>query len=299
MAPVHRISGTYANAVDGQVKFDLKKASWIMGFLLLAIVFAPFTISAGTLCVFLCSTYFTLLIGHSAGMHRLMIHQSYDCKPWFEKMLIYVGVLVGMGGPSSIMKVHDIRDWAQRQSECHDFFAHRRGFWLDLWWQLTCRFEFQSAPKFTVEKAYANDLFYQWLDKTWAYHQIGLGLLLYACGGWPFVVWGVFVRVPFCIIGHWTITHFCHNPGAGQWRVTGASVQASNLPWLGFITYGECWHNNHHAFPESAQIGLEPGQSDPAWQFICLMKKVGLVTRIGLPRSEQDRDDLYQINSSW
>jgi fatty-acid desaturase len=44
-----------------------------------------------------------------------------------------------------------------------------------------------------------------------------------------------------------------------------ASAQASNLPGLGLFTYGECWHNNHHAFPESARIGLDPGQADPGW----------------------------------
>ena len=98
------------------------------------------------------------------------------------------------------------------------------------------------------------------------------------------------------MIGHWTITYFCHNPGPGKWRVKDATVQASNIPGLGILTYGECWHNNHHAFPESARIGLEKGQHDPAWWLIAGMSKVGWVYDIHLPRCEDEREDLVLID---
>lgn len=70
-----------------------------------------------------------------------------------ERLLVYVGVLVGVAGPFSILRVHDERDWAQRQDACHDFFAHRRSPLLDLLWQLNCRFRFARPPAFAVEKA--------------------------------------------------------------------------------------------------------------------------------------------------
>jgi stearoyl-CoA desaturase (delta-9 desaturase) len=73
-------------------------------------------------------------------------------------------------------------------------------------------------------------------------------------------------------------------------------VQASNIPGLGVITYGECWHNNHHAFPESAKIGLETGQCDPAWRFIQLLSYLGLAKNIGEPRALGQRDDLHEIS---
>ena len=84
--------------------------------------------------------------------------------------------------------------------------------------------------------------------------------------------------------------------GPGKWRVKSASVQASNILWLGLITFGECWHNNHHAFPESARIGIEPGQSDPAWWFIKAMSYLGLANDIGTPRAEALRDDLKEVS---
>lgn len=93
-------------------------------------------------------------------------------------------------------------------------------------------------------------------------------------------------------IGHWTVTYFCHNPGPGKWRVKNAAVQAANIPGLGLLTYGECWHNNHHAFPESARIGLDKGQSDPAFWLISVLSKIGLAHNIGKPRSINNREDL-------
>lgn len=296
MEPVHRLIGDGANPAEGRVVYDLPKLLWNLGMILSAVIFAPLTFSLGSFSMFLVLTYFSLLIGHSAGMHRLMIHRTYDCHPILEKILIYIGVLVGMSGPYGIIKIHDTRDWAQRQDNCHDFFSHKRGYFSDVWWQLTSRFIFRNPPTLNIEARYSSDNFYKWLEGTWRYHQLLLAVVLYYFGGWAFVVWGIFVRVSVSVVGHWSITYFCHNPGPGVWRVRNASVQASNIPGLGLLTYGECWHNNHHAFPESARIGIEAGQCDPAWRFIEVLSRLGLAKNIGKQRPEEHRDDLHKIN---
>jgi len=72
----------------------------------------------------------------------------------------------------------------------------------------------------------------------------------------------------------------------------GAGVQASNLPGWGFLTHGECWHNNHHAFPESARLGVAQGQPDPGWIALRLLQQCGLASNEGLSRAEGLRDDL-------
>jgi stearoyl-CoA desaturase (delta-9 desaturase) len=74
-------------------------------------------------------------------------------------------------------------------------------------------------------------------------------------------------------------------------------VQASNLPGLGLLTYGECWHNNHHAFPESARIGLTKGEADPAAWIIEALAKIGWTWNLGTPRPESQREDLELIAS--
>jgi fatty-acid desaturase len=295
MKGVLRVNGRDANPLEGRVVWSPVKSIWNMGMLLTALIFGALTISVSAILMFICSTYITLLLGHSLGMHRRFIHKSYQCKKWFERLLIYIGVIVGVAGPFGILRVHDLRDWAQRQSACHDFFAHRRSFLVDLFWQLNCKFEFKAPPQFKADDEFANDRWYQFLERTWMLHQIPVALVLYFVGGWAWVVWGVCARVAASAIGHWTVTYFCHNPGAGKWRVKGASVHAANLSGLGIITYGECWHNNHHAFPESARIGLEQGQSDPGWVLLKLFEKIGWVSQLGLPRGELEREDLITV----
>jgi fatty-acid desaturase len=88
------------------------------------------------------------------------------------------------------------------------------------------------------------------------------------------------VRVAVSVTSHWVVTYFAHNPGPGRWMVLGAGVQASNLPGWGFLTHGECWHNNHHAFPESARLGVDQGQLDPGWIALRLLEQCGLASNL-------------------
>nr|MDQ2733760.1 fatty acid desaturase [Pseudomonadota bacterium] len=175
---------------------------------------------------------------------------------------------------------------------CHDFFAHRRGLWVDAFWQLHCRFRFSSPPAFTIEPEFANDRWYRFMEATWPLHQIALAALLLWIGGPGWAVWGVAVRVAVSVTSHWVVTYFAHNPGPGRWVVKDAAVQASNLEGWGFLTHGECWHNNHHAYPESARMGLEPGQLDPGWWVLLLWQRCGWVSRLGTPRETGLCEDL-------
>ncbi|MFL6547699.1 MAG: acyl-CoA desaturase [Povalibacter sp.] len=294
MKPVARMDGRGASALEGRVVWSPAKSLWNMAMLTCTIGLAPLTITPGAVLLFLSTTYCSLLLGHSVGMHRRFIHRSYSCKKWLERALVYVGVLVGVAGPFGILRVHDERDWAQRQHASHDFFAHRRSPLVDLFWQLNCRFEFSRPPVFSIEPEFANDPWYRFLQKTWMLHQFPVALACYLVGGWSWVVWGVAVRVCISVIGHWSITYWCHNPGPGNWWVKGASVQASNLRGLGLLTYGECWHNNHHAFPESARIGLAKDQADPAAWIIEVLAKAGWTWNLGTPRPQSQRDDLEE-----
>src|SRR5688572_1712437 len=274
---VFRVDGTDADATRGRVVFAPAKALWNLSMLAGALILAPVNFSWTGLMVFFALTYVTLLLGHSVGMHRRFIHRSYDCPKWLERLLVWLGTVVGMAGPLGILRIHDLRDWAQREPECHDFFSHRRSLIVDAWWQLTSRFEFARPPRFTIEPEFADDPFYRWLERTWMLQQLPLAALLYLGGGWGWVVWGVMVRVSVSVIGHWVVTYLTHNPGPGRWHVVGAGVQATDLPGYGLVTMGECWHNNHHAFPESARIGLYSGETDPAWAVIRRLRDLGLV----------------------
>jgi fatty-acid desaturase len=291
---VWRVEGREASAVHGNVVWAPAKSVWNSSMYIGAIVLAPWHFSWSAFAVFLALSYPTLLLGHSLGMHRRLIHRTFDCPKPLERTLVWLGVLVGMAGPFGILRIHDIRDWAQREPGCHDFFAHRRGIWVDALWQLHCTFRFRDPPRFVIESEFARDPWYRFMDVTWPLHQVALGAVLYVLGGLDWVVWGVFVRVAVSVTSHWVVTYFAHNPGPGRWIVRGAGVQASNLPGWGFLTHGECWHNNHHAFPESARLGIDRGQFDPGWVVLRLLQKWRLASNLGIPRCDDLRDDLFE-----
>jgi stearoyl-CoA desaturase (delta-9 desaturase) len=193
--------------------------------------------------------------------------------------------------------VHDSRDWAQRQADCHPFLAHRAGFWLDGLLYLHGRLVLKRPPGFDPGPGIGDDPFYRFLDRTWMLQQIPIALVLYWLGGWPFVVWGVFVRVAACTTMHWGISHFAHTQGEQDWTVDGAVVQAHNVSLMAIPTMGESWHNNHHAFPGSARHGLYPGQTDLGWEFVRLLRALGLAWNVQVPAELPPRPGISPVQA--
>ena len=231
----------------------------------------------------------TLCAGHSVGMHRRLIHESFQCPLWLEYLMVYFGVLVGMVGPIGMIHQHEIRDWAQRQSHCHDYLCHRRRFWQDGWWQLHCELVLDHPPVFKPEPAIPHDRFYALVERTWMAQQLPWAVLFFAIGGLPWLVWGIAARVAASVTWHWLVGYFAHNRGPRSWHIEGAGVQGYNVRWCGLITMGEAWHNNHHAFPTSAAHGMRPWEVDPSALVIRGLEACGLswdVRRI--PRERQE-----------
>ncbi len=283
---------TKADPVQGEVRWDPARSLWNGGTMLAALVLAPLTFTWDAFLISLLLGAVTLCPGHSVGFHRRLIHRSFDCPKWLERVLVWLGTLVGIGGPLWTIRTHDTRDWAQWQARCHDVFAHRRGLLTDLWWNLHCRVVLEHPPGFDPGPGIAGDRFYAFLEKTWMLQQLPLALALYAPGGWPWLVWGVCVRVTVCTTMHWLVTRFAHTRGPQSWLVEGAGVQAHDLPLLAIPTMGEAWHNNHHAFPASARHGLYPGQIDPGWRFIQLLRWLGLAWNVQTPETLPPRPGL-------
>jgi len=120
-----------ASPVEGTIVWDAPRSVWNGAMLLGAIVLGPLTFSWSALTIFLVTAGITLCAGHSVGFHRRLIHRSFECPKWLERTLVWLGTAVGMGGPLWTIRVHDGRDWAQRQADCHPFLKGRRGFWMD------------------------------------------------------------------------------------------------------------------------------------------------------------------------
>lgn len=246
--------------------------------------------------IFVASTVMVLLLGHSLGMHRKLIHDSYQCPKWLEYFLVYCGVLVGLSGPLGLLRTHDLRDYAQRLPDCHDFLAHRRSFWMDAWWQLHCELRLHRPPDIRIEARIADDPVYRFLQRTWMLQQLPWALLLFWLGGWGFVFWGVCARVSAGVCGHWLIGYFAHNHGDMHHEVRGASVQGHNVRFVSLLTMGESWHNNHHAFPGSAKLGLHRSEWDPGWWVLKALQHCGLAWNLRLPEDLPHRPELVAID---
>jgi len=289
--------------LDGDIRWAPGKSLWISGMTLAALIAGPLTFTFGAFALFLVVSGVTLCFGHSVGMHRKLIHESFDCPLWLERLCVYLGTLVGMAGPYGMIRLHDFRDWAQRQPECHDYSKHNASFFRDAFWQMHCRLALKHPPEFRLEKRLANDRFYEFVERTWMAQQIPLGVLFYATGGWPWVTWGICVRVAVCVTGHWLIGHYAHRKGPQTFVIDGAAAQGFNVPLAGFISMGEAWHNNHHAYPNSAKMGLLQGQSDLGWLLIRGFAVLGLAHNIKTPEVLPERVGLRRLppkdNGEW
>lgn len=283
------------NAYQASVTWSPVKSLWVTSMTLVGVIGAYYTAAFETLMVFLITTSITLCLGHSLGMHRRFIHHSYECPKWLEYLFVYFGVLVGLAGSIGMMYTHDLRDWAQRQKRAHAYFGHKASLVKDGFWQMHCDITLDYPPDFQPEESVSNDEFYQFIEKTWMWQQLPLALLLYALGGIDWVIWGICLRVTVSVMGHWLIGHFAHNTGQRDWHVTGAAVQGYNVRFCGLITMGECWHNNHHAYPNSALLGINANQSDPGWWVLLLLDKIGLVWNILKPEDLPARGELVPI----
>ena len=292
----HRVKTSDLQSVCiGEVRWSPVKSLWFLSMAAAAIVGGLATISLDAVLLFLATTGCVLLLGHSLGSHRKLIHDSYACPKWLEYLLVYCGVQVGLAGPLGLMRQHELRDYAQRLPDCHDYLRHGRAFWVDAWWQLNCELRLAAPPDIRIEARVAADRFYRFLERTWMAQQIPWALAFYAWGGWAYVFWGTCARVTAGVFGHWLIGYFAHNRGAMHYRVRRAAVQGRNIPFTSLLTMGESWHNNHHAFPGSARLGLHPGEWDPGWWMLMLLRRLGLVWNLRLPQDLPVRPELEAI----
>lgn len=292
----HRVHATDQRSLCvGSVHWAPVKSIWFTTMAVGAFVGGALNFSWGAALLFVVVTGCVLLFGHSLGSHRKLIHGSYQCHKALEYLFVWLGVQVGLAGPLGLLQQHELRDHAQRQPDCHDYLKHGRHWLVDAWWQLHCELRLASPPTVRIERSIADDPLYRFLERTWMLQQLPLALLFYAWGGWAFVFWGVCARVTACVFGHWFIGHLAHNHGDMHHEMCGAAVQGRNVRLASLLTMGESWHNNHHAFPDSARLGLHAGEWDPGWWVLQCLHRVGLVSDMRLPHHLPPREELRPI----
>jgi stearoyl-CoA desaturase (delta-9 desaturase) len=212
-----------------------------------------------------------------------LTHRSFALRPrWLEYPLTILGACASEGG--AIGWVSDHRNHHAHSDEEDDTHTPLRGFfWAHMyWWMLVYD---QNRHSLDYYQKWAPDLYkdpvHRWLEK---YHFIFPLLLfgaLYLMGGMSWLVWGGFVRSVFVLHSTWLVNSASHIWG---YRSQPTRDKSTNLWWVALLTYGEGWHNNHHAYQTSARHGMRWWELDLTYTAIQVMKLCRIAYNVRLPK---------------
>jgi len=216
-------------------------------------------------------------LGISMGYHRLHTHRSYKVPTALEYFFAVCGTLTLEGGPIFWVATHRVHH--QNSDQDGDPHSPRDGgWWAHAGWILLGETKHNNTR---LMSKYAPDLakdrFYVWLNN---YHWVPivvLGVLLLALGGLPMILWGVCFRVVFGLHATWLVNSATHMWGSRRFSTRDDS---RNNWWVALLTFGEGWHNNHHAHPTSARHGLAWYEFDPTWITLKLLRRFGIARAI-------------------
>ncbi len=216
-------------------------------------------------------------LGISMGYHRLHTHRSYKVPTALEYFFAVCGTLTLEGGPIFWVATHRVHH--QNSDQDGDPHSPRDGgWWAHAGWILLGETKHNNTrlmAKYAPDLA--KDRFYVWLNN---YHWVPiavLGVLLLAIGGLPMILWGICVRVVFGLHATWLVNSATHMWGSRRFATRDDS---RNNWWVALITFGEGWHNNHHAHPTSARHGLTWYEFDPTWITLKLLRLFGVARAI-------------------
>jgi fatty-acid desaturase len=244
---------------------------------------ALFMFSWANLAVTLFLLWFATGLGISMGYHRLHTHRSYQVPRALEYLFAVCGALTFEGGPIFWVATHRVHH--QKSDRPGDPHSPREGaWWSHMVWMLVGEAK-HSNTRLMAKYApdLAKDRFYVWLDHYHWLPNILLAILLYAIGGVPMVLWGVCLRVVIGLHATWLVNSATHMWGSRRFATHDDS---RNLWWVALITFGEGWHNNHHAHPTSARHGLAWYEFDPSWLQIQLLKRFGIAKSVKVAKTD-------------
>ena len=233
---------------------------------------APFYFTWQALGVSVLFHWLTCSIGICLAYHRYLSHRSFKMKTPARMVTMLAGVLSGEGSPLTWAAQHRLHH--ARSDQPGDPHSPLEGkWWSHLYWI------FVKHPPAHMEKMYAHyvpdlakDPVLRMYERTYPLWLFGSAVLFYAIGGMPLLLWGVCVRMTLAYHSTWFVNSATHLWGYRNYETTDES---RNLWWVAMLSYGEGWHNNHHAHPAVAPAGHKWWEFDMTWQAIKLLRSVG------------------------
>ena len=277
--------------ISGLRRFQPLTVAAIVAIHLAALLaFFPYFFSWGGLILALFMAWGTASLGASLTYHRMLSHRAWQPVPWLRTMLLSFAALSLQSGPVRWAATHRLH---HRESD-HEDDPHSplvSFLWAHIGWL------FYSVPR--VEdpaelRKLAPDLledpellfFQRWFGTMWvafALLSFGAGYLIGGGGadglrlGLSLLVWGSFARTVWVWHCTWFVNSVTHLFG---YRNYNTEDESRNLWWVAFLTYGEGWHNNHHAIAGSARFGQKWWEFDPTWWALSAFQRAGWVRKV-------------------
>jgi sn-1 stearoyl-lipid 9-desaturase len=254
-----------------------EKINWLTASIMVAFhigaVAALFMLSWNRVAVAVLLWWISGSLGIGLGYHRLLTHRGFKTPKWLEYFLTVCATLALEGGPIFWVAVHRVHH--QNTDKPGDPHSPRDGkWWSHMGWILlgeTLHENTRELMRYTPDLA--KDKFHVWLTKYHWITQVAVGVLLLALGGYKMVFVAVFLRTVFGLHCTWMVNSATHLWGSRRFATKDDST---NNWWVALLTFGEGWHNNHHAHPTSARHGIRWYEIDTNWYLIWGLKKLGL-----------------------
>jgi stearoyl-CoA desaturase (delta-9 desaturase) len=234
-------------------------------------------------------TYALCGLGISAGYHRLFTHRAFKAKPLVRAVLGALGS-AALEGPviSWVANHRKHHAFTDREGDPHSPHVDHGGGLLGtlhglghahMGWLFS---HTQRGAKARYAPDLLKDSVARFIDRTWVLWvglglavPFGLGVALTGTvrGGLTGLLWGGAVRIVLLHHATYSINSLCHRFGRRRFAT---GDESRNLAWLAPLSLGEAWHNNHHAFPQSAAHGLRRREFDPTALVIRALERAGM-----------------------
>lgn len=269
-------------------RFNLSMFSLYL-FLHIMALSAFWTFSWQGLLVFIAMYFLTICLGITLCYHRLLAHRSYKTYPLIAYFCAFLGCLAFQRGPVWWVACHRLHH--SRVDKDGDPHSPLRSFlWSHFLWAFFRHPQLDESPEIT--KRLARDIDadsgMRFLEKNYTLINIFSLIVLFALGyfwgGWKIgssvLVWGGFLRIIYGLNITWLVNSAAHLWG---YRTYDTPDQSRNNWWVALLTWGEGWHNNHHAHQRSARMGYRWYEIDITYSVIKLLQCLRLANPRELP----------------
>jgi stearoyl-CoA desaturase (delta-9 desaturase) len=234
-------------------------------------------------------------LGIGVGYHRLLTHRGFTAPKWVEYTLSVLGTLALQSGPLTWVTTHRLHHaFTETEKDPH---SPRQGtYWAHMGWIFRGTAQNQSTA--TMERYcpdITKDRFQMLLNKYYYVPTLILSAVLFAIGGFSMVLWGVVLKTVMGWHFTWLVNSATHLWGTRRFETRDDS---RNNGLIAAVTFGEGWHNNHHAHPRSAKHGLAWYEIDINWIQIWTLEKLGLLKNVYAYDHQTEKAELKPVREA-